>query len=161
MNTSHHVAERLILIKFTWAVIWHGAADREEDDIKAVLAQLDIASEAELEVLPKEKRASAERHAKRATNALLEPFIDQGMSCAKAGLIAFHAIQELVLDGVYDIDANPAFDQALIALTNEKGTVVEVHNIDGIDRSAQKHAKRMIGHMQRLGYFLQKQARAA
>ena len=157
MINSHDVAERIIPIKLAWATVYHGA-DLNDPEIQQVLALIAQAEAAELAALPREKRESASRYAMRNAEAILQPFIAQGMACAKFGLITFHAVQELVSDGLYDADANPAFDAALQAIISEKGSVVEMHNIDGVDRSAQKHARKVVEHMQRLGYFLRWEA---
>ena len=106
----------------------------------------------ELDGLPAPKRASAERYSRKAADAILKPFVDRRESCAKAGLVFFYAIRQLIDEGLYELRDGP-FSEAMDAVLNPDGTVTEMANIEGIDRSAQKQARKVLAHLRELGYY--------
>jgi hypothetical protein len=160
MITSRDIAERLALIRLAIATIYHGMVQNDRERI-AVLAMLEEAQDHELHKLPRENRETARRYAHKTAEVILAPCIDQGMSCAKFGLALFYAIGELIDAGLYDIESNPAFDKAMSAIISEDGTVTEFANIPRLDKSAQKHARRIVIALNSLGYFVKRREQAA
>lgn len=149
---SREITERLIPVLLVKSVVHFGVADPTEPEHAAVLRLLDDAVEVELAGLPSHQRASIERHAGRVANALLKPLIAQRMECAKAGLAIFY-----VLNGLVDADLyhySQPFWNAMDALVSPEGTVTEMANIAGVDRSAEKHARKLLSAMQGMGYFV-------
>ena len=152
MNASIAIVERLIPVHLIHAAVWHGVADRDQADHAAVLDMLAAAAAEETEQLPSHRADSIKRHAKRAAEALLAPYIAEGTSCAKFGLTVFYAVRQLIDAGAYEL-VDGAFSEAMDAVLNPEGTVTEFANIDGVDASAQKQARKLIRAMQALGYF--------
>lgn len=160
MITTHDVAERLALIRLANAVVFQGAEDVNAPDMRLLLAQLEEASEIELAQLPREKRETARRYAYKTAELILAPARDQGMHVGKFALGLFYAIRGLIDAGLYDIESNPAFEAAMSSIISEEGTVTEFANIERLDKSAQKHARRIVTALNSLGYFV-KQREAA
>lgn len=150
--------ERLIIVKLFHAVVYHGVADRSDAEHAAVLQMLEQAQHDEIADLPRAKRESAERHADKAVETILRPYVDAGESCAKFGLACFYAVRQLMDEGVYDLRDGP-FSDAMDAVLNPDGTVTELANIERLDASAQKQSRRLLNAIRSLGYF--QQARAA
>ena len=152
MSTSAAIVERLIPVHLVYAVVWHGVADRTQSDHAAVLALLDRAVAEELVGLPGHRIDSIKRHAKRAAETLLGPYIEEQTSCAKFGLTVFYAVRSLIDAGAYEL-VGGAFSEAMDAVLNPDGTVTEFANVGAIDASAQKQARKLVRAMQALGYF--------
>jgi hypothetical protein len=150
--TTRPIVERLIPIELVYAVVYHGVADRSHPDHAAVLDELMRAQMVELEGLPVPKRDSAIRHAAKAADAILKPFVEGGEKCSKVGLALFYVIRELIDTGAYDLRDGP-FSEAMDAVLNPEGTVTEMANIELLDRSAQKQARKVLAHLRELGYY--------
>lgn len=150
--TTRPIVERLIPIELVYAVVYHGVADRSHPDHKAVLAQLVDARLSEIEGLSLGARESAIRHARRASETILKPYIDRGESAAKFGLSTYYLICELIDTGAYELRDGP-FSEAMDAVLNPEGTVTEMANIELLDRSAQKQARKVLAHLRELGYY--------
>lgn len=150
--TTQPVVERLLIAKLFYAVVFHGVADRSQADHAAVLRQLEAAMDDELAGLPRAKRESATRHAAKAVDVILAPYISSGESCAKFGLATFYAVRALIDAGLYALPDGPLSD-AIDAVLNPEGTITEIANIDRLDASAQKQSRRLLNAIQSLGYF--------
>lgn len=150
--TTIPIVERLIPVSLVYATVYFGVADREHKDHAETLDLLNRASEDELAGLPLPKRESATRHSWRASQAILKPFIDRGESCAKFGLALFYALRQLIDEGRYELRDGP-FSDAMDAVLNPDGTVTEMANIDGIDRSAQKMGRKIVRELMEMGYY--------
>ena len=160
MNAFRTV-ERLVLIRLAYSVVFHGVDDRDAPDMRALLAKLDTAGDDEIRHLSRPEQEAKRRHAARATEQILAPFIEQGMSCAKFGLSVFYAINILAEEGLYDIGQNPMFEEAMSAIISEDGTVTEFANIERLDKSAQKNTRRILTALNSLGYFVKQREQAA
>lgn len=150
--TTASVVERMVPIGLVYATVFNGVADRSEAGHAAVLNLPEQAMHDETEGLPRPKRESASRHAKKAADSVLRPFVEANESCAKFGLIVFYALRILIDEGAYELREG-AFSEAMDAVLNPDGTVTEMANIDGVDRSAQKQARRLVVALRSLGYF--------
>lgn len=150
--TTLPIVERLIPIGIVYSCVYAGVADRTHKDHAEVLSMLRSAMDDELVGLPVPKRASANRYSRKAADAILKPFVDRRESCAKAGLVFFYAIRQLIDEGLYELRDGP-FSEAMDAVLNPDGTVTEMANIDGVDKSAQKQARKVVQHMRELGYY--------
>jgi hypothetical protein len=147
------VVERIIPPGIVYSVVYAGVADRTHKDHAEVLKLLEQAMDVELDGLPYPKRKSATRHARRAADEILRPYVERRESAAKFGLSAFYALRELIDEGHYVLDEDGPFAEAMEAVLNPEGTVTELANVDGIDRSAQKHARRIIEKLRSMGYY--------
>ena len=147
------VVERIIPPGIVYSVVYAGVADRSEKDHAEVLKLLEQAMDKELEGLPFPKRNSAVRHGRRAADEILRPYVERRESAAKFGLSVFYAMRELIDEGLYVLDEDGPFAEAMEAVLNPEGTVTELANIEGIDRSAQKHARRILERLREMGYY--------
>lgn len=153
MRTSTvEIVERMIPVALIHAVVWFGVKDRNDPEHAAVLRMLQTALTDEAADLPRHQAESAHRHAKRATETLIEPFVEDQTSCAKFGLAVYYLLNELIDAGAYE-PRDGTFMEAMNAVLNPDGTVTELANIEKIDLSAQKQARRLLRAMQSLGYF--------
>lgn len=152
MTDSRTIVGRLLPVHLTFAAVFHGVKDHTAPVHAKVLGLLDRAVAEEVEGLPAHQVESVKRHAKRAAETLLAPFVKAQMPCAKFGLIVFYAINELIEAGAYQ-RFEGAFEEALAELLDDDSTLAEFANVDGIDASAQKQARKLIRAMQGLGYF--------
>lgn len=146
------VVERIVPINLVYATVFNGVADRTEASHAAVIRLLEQAMADEAQGMPRPKRESAARYARKAADAVLRPFVESNESCAKFGLIVFYALRILIDEGAYEL-RNGAFAEAMDAVLNPEGTVTEMANISGVDRSAQKHARKLVKTLRDMGYF--------
>ncbi len=144
--------ERIVLIRLAHAVIYHGVKDRETAEHATAFRKLQAAEDAELTTLPRQKRESAARHARKAADAILEPFRERNVHAAAFGLALVYVLQELAnLDQHHP---NEHFAAVLEqGLMHEDGTLVERHNSDLASASAVKMGRKLLSALQSLGYF--------
>lgn len=155
--TTAPVVGRIVLIRLAHAVIYHGVKDRNAPDHVAAFQRLQEAEESELLVLPREKRESAARHARKAADAILGPFRDQNVHAAAFGLALVYVLQELANEGLYE--PNEAFAEVLErGLMDEDGTLVERHNSDLASAAAVKMGRKLLSALQGRGYFIEQVA---
>lgn len=146
------IVERLIPIGLIYVVVHQGVADVTHPDHASVLSQLRQAMDEELEGLPRPKRESATRHSKNTADAILRPFVERRESAAKFGLATYYAIRELIDIGAYELRDGP-FSESMDAVLNPDGTLTEMANIEGIDKSAKKQARRVLEALRGMGYY--------
>lgn len=151
--TTIPIVERIIPPGIMYSAVYAGVADRAEKDHTEVLKLLEQAMSVELDGLPFQKRASASRHARKAADAVLRPFVDRREKAARFALIAFYVMRQLIDEGLYELRDGP-FSEAMDAVLNPDGSVTELANIDGVDRSAQKQARQVLAKLRSMGYFV-------
>lgn len=149
------VVERLIPIMLFKATVYHGVRDRTEEGNAEALRLLDEAIAWEVAELTRPQQESAKRHAMKAEGYILAPFIAQNMDCAKFALALIHALNVLIDDYGYE-RCNPAFEEALGFIF--EGNVPELAEIERLNASAERIARRVISAMQGLGYFVGRDA---
>lgn len=150
--TTHNTVANIVLIRLAHAVIYHGVKDRDTAEHAMAFHKLQAAEDAELLALPRQKRESAARHARKAAEAILEPFREQNVHAAAFGLALVYVLQELVNEGIYE--PNEHFAAVLEqGLMHEDGTLVERHNSDLASASAVKMGRKLLNALRSLGYF--------
>lgn len=146
------IVERVIIYSLIHTAISEGIRTSDREYIKPVLRNLEDAMAIEIGSLPREKQESAIRHSGKAAGEIIQPFVDDGADCAKFALSTFYAIDTLIDAGLFVAD-NDKFASAMDALLSEEGSVSELANIESVDKSAQKQARKLLNSMQSLGYF--------
>lgn len=152
-RTDRQIIEALLPIRFLSSVVFHGAAERADPDIVAVLAWLKAAEGEQLAGIGPQTRAKILRRSWKIYDAMIAPYIESETSCAKFGLVVFYLMAGLEQQGIYSFVAGSALDRAQAAIFSPDGTIVEVANVAGIDSSAQKQARRLLATLQLEGYF--------
>lgn len=150
--TTVPVVERIIIYTLIHKAIAEGVRTCDLEYIQPVLRSLESAIVEDVSTLPKEKQESALRHSEKSTGAIVQPFVDDGADCAKFALATFYAVDALIDAGLFIAD-NEKFASAMDALLSEGGSVSELANIESVDKSAQKQARKLLNSMQSLGYF--------
>jgi len=152
-RSDRHIVEALLPVRFLASVVHYGVADPNADDAKQLIAWLKAA---EAEIVAGRTDGEAVKLARRSWSAYdhaMAPYLKEEASCAKFGLIVFYLLALLEEQGVYLFTPRSPFDQAQQALYGPEGTIVELANIDAVDVSAQKQARRLLRSLQDMGYF--------
>ncbi|WP_336801775.1 hypothetical protein [Kaistia sp. MMO-174] len=110
---------------------------------------LDAAKEPVADLLPGQQRKILNR-VTRVHREVSAPFTPEGSEVSKFGLIAFYWIKALVDCEFFIFAAGSSIDRAIELFIP---AIEHAAQIEAVDRSAQKQARRMIGHFQRLGFY--------
>jgi len=152
-RSDRHIVEALLPVRFLASVVHYGVADPAADDAQQLITWL---KEAEREIVAGRSDKEAFKLARRSWSAYdhaMAPYLKEEASCAKFGLIVFYLLALLEEQEVYLFTPGSPFDQAQQALYGPEGTIVELANIDAVDVSAQKQARRLLRSLQDMGYF--------
>ena len=149
-RSDRQITEATLPSSFFWAVMVNGVADRDAPDHAVVIALLDEATEAELAGLTFEHRSKILRRSKRIFDQALAEFRKQEIEAGKFGLIAFYLFDVLREAGLFTLVDGSPLDQALEALLP---AIAEWTAVPAVDASAQKQARRLLGMLQREGYY--------
>jgi len=94
--------------------------------------------------LSKDKGRKLNRRAVKILAAIVEPFQTAEANVAKFGLSWFYVVRQLIDEGRLTIVDGSALDKFCEHMLSDDGTLVEFANIEKVDASAVKQAKRMI-----------------
>ncbi|MBC6714719.1 hypothetical protein H9Q09_00785 [Aurantimonas sp. DM33-3] len=132
------------------SILVAGVNDPDHPDAKEAERLLALASVAPVEDLPRKEQVKLLRRIIRLHDEVMAPFRAEGMRTDKAGLIAFYALQAIVESDYMVIvdggDLSRALDIVLPAIEHAA-------EIERLDASAQKAARRLLRDLQSRGYF--------
>lgn len=151
--SDRQIVEALLPIRLLSSVVFHGVADPGSDDAKQVLDWLKQAETDLVSQRTDKEKIKLVRRSWAAYDDVMGPFLKEETTCAKFGLIVFYLLAELEAQEIYLFAQGGLFDRAQQAIFSSGGTVVEIANIDALDISAQKQARRLLRALQDLGYF--------
>ena len=152
-RSDRHITESLIPVRLFWSILWHGLDDRQSEDGKALLALIGQAERDAVSGLDSKRSEKLIRRSLRINACLVKPFQEAQAHVAKFGLVAYYTLRRLVEAGAVHIADGSALDQVSEALLSDEGTLVEFANIDRVDASAKKQARRMLAALQEEGLF--------
>lgn len=151
-RSDRSIVEALLPICLLLSVVHFGVSDPASAEAQQLTAWLKAA---EAEQLSGKPDADVRRLARRSWavyDRIMAPFMRDETSCAKFGLIVFYLLAELEGQGIYLFTPGSSFDKAQQAIYGADGTVVEMANIEAVDASAQKQARRLLRVLQDEGY---------
>jgi len=90
-----------------------------------------------------DKAAKVNRRAIRLLNAIVKPFEEAEASVAKFGLCFYYVLREFVDEGRFVIVDGSSLDKFCEMLLNDEGSLVELANIEKVDASSVKQARKM------------------
>lgn len=152
--SDRQLAESLIPVRFFWDILWHGLSDRESDDSVVLLGLVRRAEREALTGIDEKRAAKILRRARRVNEAVVKPFMEAETHVAKFGLVTYYVLRRLVDAGRLVIADESALDVVQTALLSPEGTLSEFANIEKIDASAQKQARKVFATLQAEGLFL-------
>lgn len=152
-RSDRHIVEALLPVRFLASVVHFGVADPKADDAQQLLSWLKAAEGEIVAGRPDKEAFKLVRRSWSAYDHAMAPYLKEEASCAKFGLIVFYLLALLEEQGVYLFTSGGPFDQAQQAFYGPEGTIVELANIDAVDVSAQKQARRLLRSLQDMGYF--------
>lgn len=151
--SDRQLTESLIPVRFFGSILWHGLPNHSDDDAVVLLGLVRRAEEQATEGLDEKRKQKVIRRSWRINDTILKPFMEAKAHVAKFGLIAYYVLRRLVDAGRLEIVDGSALDVIQTALLNENGTLYEFANIEKIDESAQKQARRVFALLQAEGLF--------
>ena len=150
MLTDRQRVGLLLPVQVMLTVLVHGVDDPEHEDAKLCRELLVQASEEPLGDLPPDKKVKVMRRVLRLHDEVSRPYTKEGMRADKYGLIAYYWLKALTDADYLILGAESAFSKALDLFLPAIGHVTE---IEKVDKSAQKNARKFLTHLQRLGYY--------
>lgn len=152
-RSDRQIVQELLPVRLFAVVIAEGINDPNGDDARELLALLKQAQEEALAGLAPSKADAIVRRAKRAVDVAKKPFVDANAAVAKFGLVVFYLLDFLRQGGAFGLVDDSPLDTAVSAILAPEGTITEFANIEKIDASAKKQARRMLAELQADGYF--------
>lgn len=149
MITDAKRAELLLPILAAMDVVINGVAE-QDDEYRATLEHLMRAMEDALDGLPDAKKSSLLRRGRRLHADTFAPCMAEGQQVAKTGLVLFYILRWLTDVDYLVIAPGCAMDRALAFLLPALQHAVE---IEDLDRSARKQARKIFARLQWLGYY--------
>lgn len=149
MNDRQRV-EIMLPAQIMLGVLLAGASDQECDDFKiAKEAFIEASDEAVRDLMP-EKRASIIRRMFRVNLEVSAPYQKENARVDKMGLIAFYWLRALVDQDYLILHEGSAMQRGMDIMMP---ALEHAANIEKLDASAQKNARKFLAHLQRLGYY--------
>lgn len=151
-RSDRQIAEALLPVQLLYTVVDAGAeaADPEAQQVMKWLAEAgaDIATGLE----PK-KYLSIMRRINRVHDDVLEPFKRANAALSKVGLCVYYLLERLRDCGYFHIEDGTPLDLAVAALLSEEGSIAKMANVEAIDSSARKQARRMFNAIKVEGFY--------
>jgi hypothetical protein len=152
-RSDRQITQELLPVHLFATVIREGIDDPNGEDARQLMAWLSDAQEAVLDGVAPAKGTSLARRARRAVELVKKPFVQAEAPVAKFGLTVFYLLDCLRRNGVFGLVDGTPLDKTADALLSPDGTLTEFANIEKVDESAQKQARKMLETLQGDGYF--------
>lgn len=150
MNDRQRV-EVMLPAQIMLGVLLAGASDQECDDFKIAKEAFIEASDEPVRDLMPEKRAYIIRRTFRVNMEVTAQYQKADARVDKMGLIAFYWLRALIDQGYLVLHAGSAMERGMDIMLP---ALEHAANIEKLDASAQKNARKFLAHLQRLGYYL-------
>jgi hypothetical protein len=148
--TDTQRVERLLLPHIMLGVLHSGVNDRQSPDCIRCNGHLVDASLVAVEGLTEKKRNSLIKRMIRLHDGLLEPYRKNGARVDKVGLITYYILKAVTDTGYMEIVADSAMDKAMAIMLP---ALTPSAQIERLDASAQRAARKLLTQMQEQGYF--------
>ena len=143
--------EALLFPQMLWAVVEAGVADKTQDDFQECHRLLREAMEEPLAGLDDKDRGKIVRRTGRVHLEITAPYRTEATPlCDKIGLIVFFLIKSATDCDYLVIPANSAIQRALDLYLP---AIEHLTDEPALFASSRKQARKVLGHLQRLGYF--------
>ena len=143
--------EALLFPQMLWAVVEAGVADKTQDDYKECQRLLREAMDEPVRGLRDKDRGKIVRRCGRVHLDITAPYRTEATPhCDKIGLIVYFLIKSVVEDGYLVFGAGSAIDRALDLYLP---AIAHLTEEPALFASSRKHARKVLEHLQRLGYF--------
>lgn len=157
MTLRAYVSDRqrveLVLIpQMLWAVVEAGVADKTLPEYRECQRLLHEAMAEPVTGLSVKDRGKISRRVGRAHLDVTAPYRSEGVGerCDKIGLIVYFLVKSLTDCGYFEYGAGSAIQRALDIYLP---AIQHLADEPALFASSQKHARKALGHLQRLGYF--------
>lgn len=151
-RSDRQITESLVPIKLLYTVVVNGA-DLSDPGNEAVRNQLVAAGADICRNLPAGKAVSLCRRAERIASLAEAPFRKAETKVSKFGLCVYYALDRLRDQGYFHIEDGTPLDLAVSALLSEDGSITEAANVEAIDSSARKQARKLFDSLQASGLY--------
>ena len=152
-RSDRQIIEELLPVRLFAVVIAEGMENPDGNDAHTLLTWLRQAQEEVLARAEPGKAKALVRRSNRAIAVAKKPFVEANAAVAKFGLCVFYLLDCLRSGGAFGVVDGSAFDLASSAILAPDGTVTELANIEKVDASAKKQARKMLADLQAEGYF--------
>lgn len=151
-RSDRELVESILPIHLLYITVVEGA-DLDDPDIQAIRqlivdAGADICANHDAKTIGKINRRAA-----RVCTEVLAPFRKAEAKVSKFGLVVYYVLEHLRDWGYFHIEDGSALDRAVASLLHEDGSIVAAANVDEIDRSAQKQARKVLSVLQGRGLY--------
>lgn len=152
-RSDRQVAEDLLPVLLFHSVVYYGINDPESDEAKTLFRLFEEAQAEALAGLSPKKAASLLRRAYRMHEDLINPYKAAETAVAKFALVVYYVLDKIRENGLLNLVEGSPFDEAVTALLSPEGTITQFANINKIDISAQKQARKMLASLQANGFY--------
>lgn len=152
-RSDRQLTEELIPVRLFGSILWHGLTNHTDPESIVLLNWVRQAEAAVIAGLDDKHAGKVVRRSWRVNDAVIKPYQNAEAHVAKFGLVAYYVLRRLIEAGATTIVDDTPLDWIQAALLFEDGTLVEFANIERIDTSAQKQARKMFATIQGEGLF--------
>lgn len=152
-KTDREYIQDLLPVRMFGAVILHGIDDPKGATALQIMKWLKDAEDDVLVGVNAKKADGLKRRAWRLHDVILKPFRQEETAVSKFALIVFYVLDHVRKHGQLNITEGGPLDLAISSVLAEDGTVVEQANIEKVDNSAQKQARKLFALIQNEGYY--------
>lgn len=148
--TDRQRVEMALLPNIMLHVVVAGVNDPEHDDAKEMVRLLNAAANDVVADLTERERLKLMRRTIRVHDEVMGPFEAEGMRTDKAGLILFYLLSAIVESEYFVIGAESELSRAIDLFLP---AIEHAAEIDRLDASARKAARKLLRDLQARGFF--------
>lgn len=141
-RSDRQIIEAIVPVRLLYTVVVNGA-DLEDAGNEQVRTWLVNAGADICRGMPVDKAASLSRRAERICREAEAPFRKAEAKVSKFGLCVYYVLSALRDQGFFAMVDGSDLDKAVEALLSPEGSIVEAANVEAIDASAMKQARKM------------------
>lgn len=147
--TDRQRVEIVLPAQIMLGILLAGVSEETPEFEACKLHLLNACKEPVADLLPRQQSKILDR-ATRLHRDVARPYVVDGADTAKFGLVVFYWLQSIVDCGYFAFTDGSAIDKALKLFLP---AIEHAAQVEAIDRSAQKQARKFLGRLQSLGYF--------
>lgn len=152
-RSDRHITEELVPVRLFGSILWYGLPNHTDNENIILLSWVRQAEAAVIAGLDQKRATKVIRRSWRVNDAVIKPYKEAEAHVAKFGLVAYYVLRRLIDAGAITIVDDTPLDWIQAALLSDDGTLVEFANIERVDASAQKAARKMLATIQGEGLF--------
>lgn len=151
-RSDRQIIEAIVPVRLLYTVVISGA-DLIDEGNEQVRTWLVNAGAGICRGMPVKKAASLSRRAERICQDVEAPFRKAEAKVSKFGLAVYHVLAVLRDQGFFGIPDGSDLDKAVDALLSPEGSIAEAAEVEAIDASAAKSARKMLAALQAEGLY--------